>query len=638
MSIWNALKFGSVFLAAALLVARTSATERVAAQTAPFPVKIAATPIRQAQPAEQPAASPTTPALDQIDRYSQPPTTSEPNSQLSQIDKYSQPPTAPVGQVTSVSQLTDVRPTDWAFQALQSLVERYGCIVGYPDSTYRGNRALTRYEFAAGLNACLNRVNELIAAATSDLVRKEDLATLQRLQEEFAAELATLRGRVDALEARTTQLEARQFSTTTKLTGEAIFALNGFTGSRQAVISGRSRATSADLKDNATFSDRERLAFNTSFSGKDLLRVRLQSRNTTSIGPTVTGTNMTRLAFEGDESNSIFVDQLFYKVPLTNKVVFQVDATNVDLIDRGFSSFSPFESSARGAVSRYGRMSPIMRLGQNNLVSGANITTTGGGAGASLHVNSGGSIGLDLAYLVPTANNPGRSFGVVTGSYEAIAQIDFQPTKAFGLGLTYARTYDNFSRRNGTISILEGVGSQLANAPFGNVPTSANHYSVEASFRISPKFIIFGWGGYTQAIAERNLRFSVATNANGVNLTGPTGSKADIFYYAGGLAFPDFGKEGSLLGFLFGQPPKLVNNDSVREFNVPGVTTGANILTSNGRRRRDGSTSYHIEGFYRYALSNNIDITPGVFVILNPEDNSSNGTEYVGTIRTTFRF
>ena len=85
---------------------------------------------------------------------------------------------------------------------MQSLVERYGCIAGYPNGTYRGNRALTRYEFAAGLNACLDRVNELIATATADLVTKQDLATLQRLQEEFSAELATLRGRVDALEAR----------------------------------------------------------------------------------------------------------------------------------------------------------------------------------------------------------------------------------------------------------------------------------------------------------------------------------------------------------------------------------------------------------------------------------------------------
>ena len=128
-------------------------------------------------------------------------------------------------QVTSVSQFSDVQPTDWAFQSLQSLVERYGCIAGYPNSTYRGNRALTRYEFAAGLNACLDRVNELIATATADLVNKEDLATLQRLQEEFSAELATLRGRVDALEARTAELEANQFSTTSKLEGEVVVGI-----------------------------------------------------------------------------------------------------------------------------------------------------------------------------------------------------------------------------------------------------------------------------------------------------------------------------------------------------------------------------------------------------------------------------
>jgi hypothetical protein len=78
-------------------------------------------------------------------------------------------------QVTSVSQLSDIKPTDWAFQSLQSLIERYGCIAGYPDKTYRGNRALTRYEFAAGLNSCLDRIQELITSATSNLVKKEDL-------------------------------------------------------------------------------------------------------------------------------------------------------------------------------------------------------------------------------------------------------------------------------------------------------------------------------------------------------------------------------------------------------------------------------------------------------------------------------
>jgi hypothetical protein len=127
--------------------------------------------------------------------------------------------------VTSVSQLSDVKPTDWAFTALQSLVERYGCIAGYPDRTYRGKQGITRYEFAAGVNACLDKINEIISSGLSDKVGKADLDTLQKLQEEFAAELATLRGRVDALDAKTAKLEAQQFSTTTKLYGQAIFGM-----------------------------------------------------------------------------------------------------------------------------------------------------------------------------------------------------------------------------------------------------------------------------------------------------------------------------------------------------------------------------------------------------------------------------
>ena len=168
----------------------------------------------------------------------------------------------PMGQVTSVSQLSDVQPTDWAFQALQSLVERYGCIAGYPDGTFRGNRAMTRYEFAAGVNACLDRITELIAASTADLVTRDDLAILQRLQEEFAAELAALTGRVDTLEARTAELEANQFSTTTKLNGEALFQLGDTYGDQ---INGH------DADVNTFLGYRVRLNFDTSFTGKDLV-------------------------------------------------------------------------------------------------------------------------------------------------------------------------------------------------------------------------------------------------------------------------------------------------------------------------------------------------------------------------------
>ena len=77
--------------------------------------------------AEQPASAEPD-VLDQVENYS---------DGLNEQDS--------VGQVTNVEQLRDVSPTDWAYEALRSVVERYGCIEGYPDQTYRGNRALTRY-------------------------------------------------------------------------------------------------------------------------------------------------------------------------------------------------------------------------------------------------------------------------------------------------------------------------------------------------------------------------------------------------------------------------------------------------------------------------------------------------------------
>ncbi|MEO1520670.1 MAG: iron uptake porin, partial [Cyanobacteria bacterium J06633_2] len=177
----------------------------------------------------------------------------------------------PLNQITSVSQLTDVQPTDWAFQSLQAVVEHYGCIAGYPDGTYRGDRPLSRYEFAAGLNACLDRVNEMIAAGLADTPSQEELAVLQRLQEEFAAELALLRGQIDTLEARAATVEANQFSSATKLRGEISFSVNSLFGDERADGSGEA------LDDNVTFNSRVRLNFDTSFTGTDLFRVRLDA-------------------------------------------------------------------------------------------------------------------------------------------------------------------------------------------------------------------------------------------------------------------------------------------------------------------------------------------------------------------------
>ena len=110
-------------------------------------------------------------------------------------------PSDDLAQVTRVTDFSDVAPSDWAFQALNNLVENYGCMQGYPDSTFRGQRSLTRFEFAAGLNACL----DVIVSTINTDISEADLAALRRLQEEFAAELAALTSRVDQLEADTAE-------------------------------------------------------------------------------------------------------------------------------------------------------------------------------------------------------------------------------------------------------------------------------------------------------------------------------------------------------------------------------------------------------------------------------------------------
>ncbi|MEH2391672.1 MAG: iron uptake porin [Nostoc sp.] len=497
-----------------------------------------------------------------------------------------------MSQVTSVSQFSDVQPTDWAFQALQSLVERYGCIAGYPNSTYRGNRAMTRYEFAAGLNACLDRVNELIATATGDLVTKQDLATLQRLQEEYSAELATLRGRVDGLEARTSELEANQFSTTTKLVGEAVFAVSDVFGNNRAVPGGN---PTQNLDSNTTFSDRVRLNLLSSFTGKDQLQIRLNANNTISNAG-VSGTNMTRLAFDGNNNNSVVIDKLNYAFNFNNAVRIKVDASNAELYEN-VNTFNPdFASSARGALSRYGRFSPIYRQGQ-------------GGAGLTVTFNPNGPISLTGAYIARTANDPTLNNGLLDGDNAIFGQLSFQPSKAFNIGLTYARTYQtNLVNNNVNNNLFQGTGSTFANNPFGNnTRTESNNYGVEATFQFS-KLAISGWGGYTTADA--------ITGAN-------AGTDADIWYWAGSLALRDFGGKGNVLGVIFGQPPRV---------------TGGSIKNVAANTNLDDDKSYHLEGLYKFKVSDNIQVTPGLLVIFNPEHNDANDTEYVGTLRTTFTF
>ncbi|WP_414564483.1 iron uptake porin [Anabaena sp. CCY 9613] len=505
---------------------------------------------------------------------------------INQVNSYSNEgrQNTTISQVTSVSQFSDVQPTDWAFQALQSLVERYGCIAGYPNATYRGNRALTRYEFAAGLNACLDRVNELIATATADMVTREDLATLQRLQEEFSAELATLRGRVDSLEARTAELEANQFSTTTKLVGEAIFAVTDAFGD-----------TVGD-NNNTVFQNRVRLDLQTSFTGRDILHTRLSSGNAqnfnlgTEVGGLPSGEGLQTFNVGSTGNNNVNIDWLAYYVPVGPAQVY-IAATGGIHSDYAATNNPYFEDfdGGNGALTTFASENPIYRIGGG---AGLALTLPFGQGGGILRPSS-----LTVGYLGSEPNSPGLGEGVFNGNYAALGQLNFSVGDRLALAATYVHGYHGagsslFDAGSVTNPI---VGSSLANILQN--PSSTNSYGVSAAFRPSDRLSVSGFVSYTDVTG-----FGVDDDK-------------EVWTYGVGVALPDFGKRGNVLGIFAGAQPY-----------ARGVVDGSNRLP------------YQVEGFYKYQVSDNISVTPGVIWLTNPGQNSDNSDAVIGTLRTTFTF
>jgi hypothetical protein len=665
---WKVLRISPAFLGASLLVASSSyAAQNVPDQTAsettatvePTVAPLAKTQVAsttQAVPATAEVVAPTaqqpqvvkeipaqlastgtseslTPAPNSLAQQVPAATqNTDSNRTLEQINRYSnESNTTTIDQVTNVSQLRDVSPGDWAFEALRSLVERYGCIAGYPDGTFRGNRATSRFEFAAGLNACLNQVERLIQTSTADFVRKSDLETLQRLVSEFRTELTTLGARVDKLDGRVGFLEARQFSTTTKLNAEAIFAVSDLFGNRAGSrISANPALNNPKYANTETvLQDRVRLNFDTSFTGKDRLRTRLQAGNITEFGPlrgitgnNPQGTNITRegrFGFQADNGNSVGLEKLWYRAPINNFVTAHLFANAGNYDDFVPLLNGTLDASGTGAISRFGRYNPIYRIGAQN-------------AGAGLTIGAKSPIRIDLGYMAGqtpfgttnnTASNPGDDSGLFNGSYSALGQVTFQPAKQFALSATYIHSYgtnpDSFVTPDNPLGGSLGHGTGSIGSQVGNTvaPVVGNSLGVGASFSFTPQIVLSGWAGYTEAVVLGRGR-------------------ADVWNYAATLAINDFGTKGSTLGFVFGMEPKLTGTSNA---NVASLITGLQANANTGQvRRSDRDTGFHIEGFYKFNVTRNIAITPGVIWLTAPGHDSRNDDIVIGTVRTTFTF
>ena len=547
-------------------------------------------------------------------------TTEKNTGSLQQISQYVDQNSAPV---VSVSQLSDVQTTDWQFQALQSLIQRYGCIAGYPDRSFKGDRAMTRFEFATALNTCLDRINQRIAADRTEMFViscpykqlrypalapvpspkhgrgvprgrgegsynksltvhdiKEDLATLQKLKQEFAAELTSLRGRVDALEAHTKKLEAQQFSPAIKFNAQLILAVVD--------------ASSSNKKNNSnlTVFDRLRLNFKTSFTKKDELLVRIQASNVMNPTPSI---NDTRLSFHSgtDTNNNVLLSKLQYTFR-PNKNVKILVATGFNTYFDDWDVINPLKSDAYGAISRFGRYNPIYRLGGDT------------GAGVTYNLNK--NIKGEVVYLAKNTNTPAS--GLFNGSYGALGQMIFYPSgiptedqqkkdkdidnKVSKIAITYVNAYNNDGLAHNTGSLASNLGGRKI---------SSNSIGIETNIKVKDSFFVGGWVGYI----------------NARTLTGEVKGNADVWNWAITLAFPDV-KKSNLGGVIIGMQPKL---------------TGTSAPLS-GLPRHDPDTGFYIEGFYRFKINNKISITPGLIWLTAPNHNHQNGEIFEGVVRTTF--
>lgn len=414
-------------------------------------------------------------------------------------------------QITPVSQFLDVKPTDWAFQALQSLQKKYGVIAGYPDKTFRGNRSLSRYEFAAILQPILDSLAQI---NTEGRVTQEELNTLKRLQDDFATELTELGSRINNLEAQVETLAGQQFSTTVKLSGEVLMAMSAATGGDPP---GRGETnpilnTLTNLQLTSWFTERQRLQLGLvagDFIGGGF------------VNPRSLNTKMALLSYQAGTGNSLVLGSLEYRILPTDRlgIIFKPVGFNLGTV---LSTNSIFNSASQGALSRFAGSSPIFKLG-----------SLGSGLGLDYMVTD--RLRLQVAYGARNANSTRQ--GLVKSDHRALGiQLFSEPVDdKLRLGFAYVNVFSD----NGQLDTLTGSNNADISGGF-NEPATIHAVNGSLLWNITPTITFSTWGGAMLTQSHRSLTGTLSTT------------------YQFGLGFADlFDRKGDLLGVIVGQPPRL---------------------------------------------------------------------------------
>lgn len=500
----------------------------------------------------------------------------------------------PMTEMPSVSLLSEVQPTDWAYQALLFLVERYKLNSSYIKIFHQGNRTLSRYEFAVLLNVVQDRMNQLSASRNTQWVDREDLIVLQKLQTDFARELASISSRIDNLESVAAQIGANQFSPTTKLYGQAIFAIQGRNFNEADYFVRDGVRETEDFNTNINIITLLQFSLYSQISEKSYLLTGIQAGDG-NTAPEIA--NNVRLAFEGDTNNSLIISDLTYRFQASNNLVAIFGAEGVSMVTV-FRGPNRIESAGQGPISTFAQRNPILNVG-------------GGRGGIGFDWQFARRASLQGVYSV---NNPavGESGGLFNGNNTMGFQLALTPIDAIDIALYYAKSYslDGF--------LGTGVGDdRVAYYDYINsqVPLSTNALGATFNWRIQEKLSVGGWAGYTNS-----------------HVPGESGNVETINWMVF-ANFTDLFGENNLGGIYVGQPPKIISSNLPVGRNVPDVFDGG-----LGEVGGQPGTTTHVELFYRWKMSDNISITPGFIVVFQPRNTPDSDTITICALRTTFTF
>ena len=584
---------------------------------------------------------------------------------------------APVSsdQITNISQFGDVQPTDWAYQALNNLVEQYGCVAGYPSGTFKGAKPLSRYEAAALLNSCLDRVTE----ATDEL---------KRLAQEFERELGLINGKITGLEKKIGKLEAMQFSTTTKLQGELTYDIGAvsFGGSQYgpstangagltAPNNGGTNATRYSGNNNrnwgaVTFNYDLRLNLNTSFTGKDLLYTRLRSGN------------FANSAFNGNPYNLVALDKAFGTCPTGNA---GTNCNNLFQLDRLYYRF-PIGQTFTGLVGARARNTEFLAITPSFYKADLLDVFTLNGAPATYNKATGAAFGLMWKQKVKKGNpyfaastsyvalngensNPGTTGalgggGLFTSSSAGsfLTQIGWAgPQFALTAAWRYGQCGQDLARRGTqfarqSLPCSEGLGATGV-YPGWSGNSSSNNFALNAAWQpINSGFIpsiSLGWG--ISAVSSPTYNGYNGASVVPVNSTtqpfpnyGDVRNITQMQSWQLGLQWNDLFAKGNAAGFSFGQPT-YVTGLSQNQLRKPYAFAGSgksraqsayNGFYDSPNGPNDGN--YAFEWWYKFQVSNNISITPAIFYLSRPlgqyTANDFTNNAFGGLVQTQFKF